>query len=171
MLELLQGLREGAAQHPDLRRHRRRQNDAAQRALQLHLRKTSASSPSKTPPNCAAPDARGAHGNAPGQHRRQRRHQHPRSGDQRPSYAPRPHHRRRGPQRRSAGHAAGHEHRPRRLAHHHPRQHAARRRRPPRSHGRHGQRQHGRALHPPAGRAPPSTCWCRSRASATAPAA
>ena len=52
--------------------------------------------------------------------------------------------------RRSAGHAAGHEHRPRRIADHHPRQHPARRSGPPGSDGRHGQRQHGRPLHPPA---------------------
>ncbi|MCD6061559.1 MAG: pilus assembly protein CpaF [Moraxellaceae bacterium] len=54
-----------------------------------------------------------------------------------------PHHRRRSARRRGAGHAAGHEHRPRRLAHHHPRQHAARLPDPPRAHGRH-ERPHAR---------------------------
>ena len=47
--------------------------------------------------------------------------------DQRPAYASRPHRRRRGPRRGSAGHAAGDEHRPRRIADDRPRQHAARR--------------------------------------------
>ena len=44
------------------------------------------------------------------------------AGDQRPAHAARPHRRRRGPRRRSARHAAGHEHRPRRQLDHHPRQ-------------------------------------------------
>ena len=74
------------------------------------------------------------------------------TGDQRPPYASRPHHRRRGPFGRSAGHVAGHEHRSRRIADHDPRQHPARRSGPPRSDGRHGQRQHGHPLHPPADR-------------------
>jgi pilus assembly protein CpaF len=39
------------------------------------------------------------------------------------AHAPGPHHRRRGPRGRGAGHAAGDEHRPRRLADHGPRQH------------------------------------------------
>ena len=47
--------------------------------------------------------------------------------DQRPPHAPRPHRRRRGPRRGSARHAAGDEHRPRRIADHRARQHAARR--------------------------------------------
>ena len=42
------------------------------------------------------------------------------------------------PRRRSARHAAGHEHRPRRLADHDPRQRHARRPVPPRNHGQHG---------------------------------
>ena len=52
MLELLQGLRQGAAEHPDLRRNRLRQDHAAERAVRPTFRKTSASSPSKTRPNC-----------------------------------------------------------------------------------------------------------------------
>ncbi len=44
-----------------------------------------------------------------------------------PAHAPGPYRRRRVPWRRGAGHAAGHEHRPRRLADHGPRQFAARR--------------------------------------------
>ena len=45
-----------------------------------------------------------------------------RSGAQRPADAPGPHHRRRGPRRRGARHAAGHEHRPRGVALHGARQ-------------------------------------------------
>ena len=59
--------------------------------------------------------------------------------DQRPAHAARPHHRRRGPRRRSARHAAGHEHRPRRQLDDHPRQQPARRALPPRHDGRDGQ--------------------------------
>ena len=69
---------------------------------------------------------------APGEHRRQRRDQDPRARAQRPPHAPRPHHRRRGPRRRDARHAPGHEHGPRRLADDDPRQLAARRAGPPR---------------------------------------
>ncbi len=122
-----EGLRARAPQHRDLGRHRRRQDHSAQRALQLHSGKRAHRHHRRRGRTAPAPDARGAHGNASRQHRRQRRDQDPRSGDQRPPYASRPHHRRRGPQRRSAGHAAGHEHGPRRLAHHHPLQYAARR--------------------------------------------
>ena len=42
---------EGTFESADLRRHRRRQNHAAQRALRIHSQRRSASSPSKTPPN------------------------------------------------------------------------------------------------------------------------
>ena len=45
---------------------------------------------------------------------------------QRPAHAPRAHRRRRVPRRRGAGHAAGHEHGPRRLHDHGARQHAPR---------------------------------------------
>ena len=60
----------------------------------------------------------------PRQHRGQGRDPHPRAGAQRPAHAARPHHRRRVPRRRGAGHAPGHEHRPRRLDVDRPRQHA-----------------------------------------------
>ena len=50
-----------------------------------------------------------------------------RPGAQRPAYAARADHHRRVPRRRNARHAAGHEHRPRRLDDHAARQHAARR--------------------------------------------
>ena len=45
-----------------------------------------------------------------------------RPGEELPAYAAGPHHHRRVPRRRSAGHAPGDEHRPRRLDDHHPRQ-------------------------------------------------
>ena len=48
---LPQGCGRRAAEHHRLGRHRRRQDDAAQRALELHLRITSGSSPSRTPPS------------------------------------------------------------------------------------------------------------------------
>ena len=43
--------RRGAAQHHRLGRHRRRQDDAAQHPVELHLATTSASSPSRTRPS------------------------------------------------------------------------------------------------------------------------
>ena len=70
----------------------------------------------------AAPAARGAARDAAGQHRRQGRGAPARADGQRPAYAARPHHRRRGPQRGSAGHAAGDEHGPRRQLDDRPRQ-------------------------------------------------
>ena len=94
---------------------------------------------------------------APAEHRGQGRGHDPRPGAQRPAHAPRPHHRRRVPRRRGPGHAAGHEHRPRRLADHHPRQLAARRARAPGDHGADGRRG-------PAARAPSAS---RSRAPST----
>ena len=68
----------------------------------------------------------GVAGVAPGQRGRQGRDPHPRPGQELPAHAARPHRGRRMPRRRGAGHAAGDEHRSRRLAHHRPRQHAAR---------------------------------------------
>ena len=50
------------------------------------------------------------------EHRGQGRDHHPRPGAQLAAHAARPHRRRRVPRRRGAGHAAGDEHRPRRLA-------------------------------------------------------
>ena len=132
------------------------------RAHRHHRRRGGAAAP-------AAP--RGAHGDAPGQCGRRGRDPHPATGDQRPAYAAGPHHRGRGARRGSAGHAAGHEHGPRRFADHDPRQHPARRPGPPGGDGRHGEREHGHALHPPADRLRRSTCSCRWRGSATARAA
>ena len=64
------------------------------------------------------------------------------TADQCSAHAPGPHHRRRGARRRGAGHAAGHEHRPRRLAYHGARQHAARRAVADGDHGPDGEPQH-----------------------------
>ena len=75
----------------------------------------------------AATGPRGPPGNAAAEHRRQGRRHHARPGAKRPAYAARTHHHRRVPRRRSAGHAPGHEHRPRRLDDDAARQHAARR--------------------------------------------
>ena len=120
-------LRQGAAEHADQRRHRRRQDDAAQRAVGLHPGARAHRHDRRRRRTAAAPGARGAARNAPAEHRRQGRHPAAPAGHQRAAYAPRPHHPRRGPRRRSARHAAGDEHRPRRIADHRPRQHAARR--------------------------------------------
>ena len=83
----------------------------------------------------------------------------------RPAYAARTHHHRRVPRRRIAGHAAGHEHRPRRLDDDAARQHAARRPGPARNHdhdGRHGAADQGDAAADRVGRGPdhsrPTAC-------------
>jgi energy-coupling factor transporter ATP-binding protein EcfA2 len=103
--------------------------------------RTSASSPSRMRPSCAAPAARGAAGNAAAEYRRQGRSEPALAGAQRAAHAARPHHPRRGARAGSAGHAAGDEHRPRRLAGHHPLQHAARCAGAAGEHGRHGRRE------------------------------
>ena len=75
-----------------------------------------------------------------------------RTAGQQPPHAPGPHRRRRGSRRGGARHAAGHEHRPRRLLDHHPRQLASRRDFAPGGDGIHGQLEHAGELHPPADR-------------------
>ena len=107
-------------------------------------------------------------GNAARQHRRQGRRPRARAGGQRAAYAARSHHRRRGPQRRSARHAAGHEHRPRRQSDDRPRQHPARRALPPRHDGRDGEPEHSRSGRSASRSRRPSTSSCRSRAWPTA---
>ncbi len=172
MLELLQGLRQGAAEHPDLRAAPAPAKPPCSTSLssfipederivtiedaaELQLQQTHVARMETRPPNVEGAGAI----------------QHPPAGHQRPPYASRPHHRGRGPRRRGAGHVAGHEHRSRRLADHAPRQYSARRRRPPGGDGRHGQRQHGHPLHPPADRFGGRPVRADQRASATAPAA
>ena len=102
-----------------LRRHRRGQDDAAQRAV------GGSSRPSEriiTVEDAAELQLQQPHvdpaGGAPAQRRGQGPGHDPRPGAQLAAHAPRPHHRRRGPRRRDARHAAGDEHRPRRLAGH-----------------------------------------------------
>ena len=92
-------------------------------ALAASSRTTSASSRSRTPPNCACSRTTSSRWRAGRRTSRGRASHHPRSGHQRPAHAARPHRRRRVPRRRGARHAAGHEHRPRRLADDAPRQH------------------------------------------------
>ena len=149
MLEFLQGAVGRAAQHHRLGRHRRRQDDAAEHPLQLHLRRRAHRHDRGRRRADAAAAPRRPAGDAAAEHRRQGRGQAAAAGDQRPAYAARSHHRRRGPRRRSARHAAGHEHRPRRQLDDHPRQQPARRAVPPRHDGRDGQPEH-----PGHGRAP-----------------
>ena len=131
------------AQHHRLGRHRRRQDDAAQRALELHLRRRARSSRSRTPPSCCCGSGTscGWRRGRPTSKARARCAQR-RAGDQRPAYAARPHHRRRGPRRGSARHAPGHEHRPRRQPDDDPRQQPARRAVSARHDGRDGQPEH-----------------------------
>ena len=112
------------AQHPDLRRHRLRQDDPAQRPVRLHPRRRAHRHHRGRRRAAAAPAARAAAGVAAAEHRGQGRGRHPRPGAQLAADAPRPHRRRRGPRRRRARHAPGDEHRPRRLDHHRARQHA-----------------------------------------------
>ena len=83
--------------------------------------------------------------NAAAERRRQGRGPAAAADGQRPAYAPRSHRRRRGPRRGSARHAAGDEHRPRRIADHGARQHAARRADPYRNDDRDGRDQPARA--------------------------
>ena len=138
------GGRAQPAEHHHLRRHGRRQDDAAQHPVELHLRQGAHRHDRGRGRADDAAAARGAPRDAPGQHRRPRRGEGARPGDQLPAYAPRSHRRRRGPRRRGARHAAGHEHRPRRVAHDDSRQHAARRAVSSRHDGRDGQPEHSR---------------------------
>ncbi len=100
------------AQHPDLRRHRLGQDDAAQRDV-AHDRPRRAHRHHRGRGRAAAAAAacRAAR-DAPAQPRGQRRDHHARPREERAAHAPRPHHHRRVPRRRSARHAAGDEHRP-----------------------------------------------------------
>ena len=85
----------------------------------------------------AAAAARRAAGNAAAEHRRQGRDHAARAGAQCAADAAGPDHRRRGARRRGVRHAAGDEHRPRRLDEHRARQHGPRRAGADREHARH----------------------------------
>ena len=112
------GVRAGADEHRHLRRHLQRQDDAAEQPVGVHPRRR-AHRHHRGRRRAAAPAA--AHhpaGGAAGQRGRQGSGQHPAARDQRAAHAARPHRGGRGARRRGAGHAPGHEHRPRRLADH-----------------------------------------------------
>ncbi len=101
-------------------------------------------------PHVAAP------GDAAAQRRRQGRNPAARTRQERAAHAARPHHRRRVSRRGSLRHAAGHEHRSRRLDDDDPRQHAARRADAPGADGRHGRPADVAEQHPRPDRRPPS---------------
>ena len=130
--------RQGAHHHHHLGRHRLRQDHDAQRALRLHLREGAPDHHRGRRRAAAAAAACRAHGDAAAQHRGQGRNPPARTRQERAAHAARPHHPRRVPRRGSLRHAAGHEHRPRRLDGDHPRQYAARRHLAPRADDRHG---------------------------------
>ena len=115
----------------DLRRHRLGQDDAAQRPLGGDPQQGAADHHRGRRRAAAAAAARGAHGDPAAEHRGQGRDPPARAGQERAAHAPRPGDPRRGARRGGLRHAAGHEHRPRRLDGHDPRQHPARRRHPP----------------------------------------
>ena len=138
MAELLGGGGEGAHHHDHLRRHRLRQDHDAQRAVRLHLGEGAPDHHRGRRRIAVAAAACRPHGDAPAQHRRQGRNPPARTGQERAAHAARPHHPRRVPRRGSLRHAAGDEHRPRRLDGDHPRQYAARRHLAPRADDRHG---------------------------------
>ena len=106
----------GPAQHHRLRQHRRRQDDDAQRAVVVHPDRRAHRHHRGRRRAPAAPGPRAAARVPPVQHRGQGRGRDPRPGQELAAHASRPHRRRRGPRRLGARHAAGHEHRPRRLA-------------------------------------------------------
>ena len=107
------------AQHHRLRQHRRRQDHDAQRAVVVHPQRRADRHHRGRRRAAAQAGPRRAAGVAPVQHRGQGRGHHPRPGQEQPAHAARPDHRRRGPRRLGPRHAAGDEHRPRRL-HLHP---------------------------------------------------
>ena len=168
MARFLDALGDRAAQHRRLRRHRLGQDHAAQRAVVGDSRRTSASSPSKTPPSCGSTSRTWSRSRRARQHGGQGRIHDPRSGAQRAAHAARPHRRRRVPRRRGARHAAGDEHRPRRLADDDPRQLARRGDRAPGDAGADGRPRAADARHPRADRRRRSTSSCSRRASSTA---
>ena len=136
--EFLGALPGGRAQRHHLRRHRHRQDDAAQRALDGHLGVRADRHDRGRRGAAPQPAPRAAARVPPEQHRGRGRHPDPRARAQLAAHAPRPHHRRRGPRRRGAGHAPGDEHRPRRIADDGARELAARRAVAHRVDGAHG---------------------------------
>ena len=117
---------QGPAEHPDLRRHRHRQDDAAERPLERDSRQRAHRHHRGRGRAPAAAGPRRPPGDPPAQHRGEGRGDPARPGAQRAAHAPRPDHRGRGARRGGPGHAPGHEHRARRLDVHRPRQLAPR---------------------------------------------
>ena len=106
---------------------------------------SSASSPSKTPPNCSSSRSTSCASKPALPTSKAKARSAAPAGHQQPAYASRPHRGRRGPRRRSLRHASGHEYRSRGFAHHRPRQLPARCPGSRRKHGLHGQPEHSRA--------------------------
>ncbi len=100
--DLLRALRAGEAEHRHLRRHRRGQDDAAQRAVGRRARRRADHHRRGQRRAAAAAAARGHARGAPGQRRGQGRGHDPRPRAQLAAHAPGPDHRRRGPRRRDA---------------------------------------------------------------------
>ena len=93
-------LRRGAAERHRLRRHRHRQDHAAQRAVLLHPGGRADRHHRGRRRAAAAAGPRRPAGGAAAEHRGQGRDHHPRPGPQLPAHAARPHRRRRVPRRR-----------------------------------------------------------------------
>ena len=123
---VLRGDRQGAPQRARLRRHGLRQDDDAEHPVGLHSARRAHRHRSKTRRNCSFSSRTWCGWKRAREHRRPRRSDRARPGQQQPADAPRPHHRRRSARRGSARHAAGDEHRPRWIADHRSREHAAR---------------------------------------------
>ena len=121
-----QGHRPLPRQHPDLRRHRLRQDDAAQLPDALHRRRRAHRHLRRRRRIAIAATACGAAGNAAAESRRRGPDHDARSGAQLPAHAAGTHHRRRSARTRSLRPVAGDEYRPRRLDGHAARQYAAR---------------------------------------------
>ena len=133
-----QGDRPLPRQHAHLRRHRLRQDHAAQLPDPLHRHRRTRHHLRGRGRTAAAAAARGAPGNAAAQPRRRRPGHDARPGAQLPAHAARAHHRRRGARTRGVRPAAGDEHRPRRLDGHAARQQPARSAVAPRIDDHHG---------------------------------
>ena len=99
-------------QRADLRRHRLRQDHAAQLPHPVHRARRARHHLRRRRRTAAAAAACGAAGNAAAQYRGRRPGDDARTGAQLPAYASRTHHRRRSPRTGGVRPAAGHEHRP-----------------------------------------------------------
>ena len=114
-------------QHHRLRRHRLRQDHAAQLPDPLHRRRRAHHHLRGRRRTAIAAAARGAPGNPPAQPRGRGPDHDARPGQELPAHAAGTHHRRRSPRTRGLRPVAGDEHRPRRLDGHAARQQPARR--------------------------------------------